>query len=84
MSDVKTIKNRSTEAISEIPAAQWKKMQDSGKAEYYELVEAPAISKEVSAKLADKNMAGPKTPASDNDNRTTTDRLPGNNPGKIG
>ena len=64
----------------------WKKMQlkEANRAFYVE-DPVPAVPKEVAAKVAEnKKLAGPKTPASDNESIATTDRLPDQNTGKIG
>ena len=67
------IERRSDGHTQNITPATWKKMQDSGKSEFFREVTAPAIPKEVAAKVAnDKKLSGKPNPESDQHHDSTT------------
>ena len=79
MSDIIRLQKRGTDQFHEVTPAIWEKLKKQGKADFYEVVTAPAIPKEVAEKVALNKMSGPKTPESDNAN---TDKLPGKDAGQ--
>ncbi len=78
------LKKRGTDQYHQVTPVTWKKMQDSGKGEYYEEIKKPSVPKEV-AEAKNKKLSGSKKPESEtNDSTRITDRLPGEDVGEIG
>lgn len=67
------LQNRSTKQLIPVTPAAWAKMKAQGKEESYKEVTAPAIPKEVAAKVVnDKKLSGKLNPESDQHHDSNT------------